>query len=76
MSGCHSANTGGELFPLVTYSEIASSDLITPGNAKSSQLYQAINGGGGDGAMPPSGTLANDDVLLIYLWIEQGAKNN
>ena len=76
MSGCHNSAGGGELFPLATYSDIASGDMIVPGNAKSSRLYQAINGGGGDASMPPSGSLSNDDILLIYLWIEQGAKNN
>ncbi len=75
MSGCHNS-TGGELFPLMTYNDIASSDLVTPGNAKSSRLYTAINGTGGDNSMPPAGQLGNDDVLMIYLWIEQGAKNN
>jgi len=76
MSGCHSNTSGGELFPLMTYTDIASTDMVTPGNAKASRLYTVINGAGGDNSMPPAGQLANDDVLMIYLWIEQGAKNN
>ena len=76
MSGCHSNTVGGELFPLMTYNDIASSDMVSPGNAKSSRLYTVINGAGGESSMPPVGQLGNDDVLMIYLWIEQGAKNN
>jgi len=74
ISGCHD-NSGGELFPLLTYNDLMLRNLVVPGNAKSSRLYQSISGGG-ESYMPPSGSLNNDDVLLIYLWIEQGAKNN
>jgi hypothetical protein len=78
MSGCHSTATGGygeEAFSLMTYSDLIQKNMIVPGNAKSSRLYTAINGTG-ENSMPPNGALSNDDILLIYLWIEQGAKNN
>jgi hypothetical protein len=77
MSGCHtSVNTGGEdVFPLVTYNDLTTRNMFVAGNPKTSRLYQSINGTGGS-SMPPSGSLGNDDILLIYLWIAQGGKNN
>jgi hypothetical protein len=78
MSGCHSTASGGngeDAFSLMTYNDLVQRDMIVPGNAKSSRLYTAINGTG-ENSMPPNGALSNDDILLIYLWIEQGAKNN
>ena len=75
MKGCDGDTTGGELFPLLTYKDLINYNLVVPGNAKSSRLFQVLLGSG-ERLMPPNGQLANDDILLIYLWIEQGAKNN
>jgi hypothetical protein len=77
MSGCHNGvSSGGEdVFSLMNYSDITRRNMAIPGNAKSSRIYSAITGSG-ENAMPPNGAMSNDDILLIYLWIEQGAKNN
>lgn len=49
-------------------------------NPSSSFLYKTILGEDGVTIMPPlsnnNGSLSNQDVNMIYLWINQGAKNN
>jgi uncharacterized membrane protein len=72
-SGCHSAS-GGK-FPLISYADVR--DNVTPGDARASKLYKSITGKG-EKLMPPSPQpmLTNDEIRLIYLWIEQGANNN
>jgi hypothetical protein len=74
ISGCHDGKNG-DLFPLLTYSDVTEGGLVVPGNAKASDLYMALTTVG-ENAMPPSGQMDNDNILMIYLWIEQGAKNN
>ncbi len=75
-SGCHAA-TGGE-FPLVTYDDVMSNGDIEPGNAHKSKLYEVVSGKEGDEPMPPPPrpALSTEQLQFIYLWIEQGAKNN
>ena len=82
MSGCHSddhgSGSGGhELFPLSTYSEVMDHGEIKSGNARSSKLYRVVTNREG-GIMPPSPRpiLTEDQMKQIYLWIEQGAKDN
>ena len=65
----------GEQFPLVSYDDIRST--VTPGDARGSKLYKSITGKGASLMPPGSRTLlTNDAIRLIYIWIEQGAKNN
>jgi hypothetical protein len=73
-SGCHdNANSGiGERLPLMTYNDI--SREVTPGDARGSRLYQAITSA--TQKMPPAGYMNESSIQAIYLWIEQGAKNN
>lgn len=73
-SDCHSS--GGEEFPLTNYDEIRSK--VTPGDARSSDLYRAVTHRPGSDPMPPSGypDLSDRDLKLLFIWIEQGAKNN
>lgn len=73
MSGCHAAN-GGE-FPLTTYEAVM--QHVTAGDARNSKLYQSITGRGAD-RMPPDGhdPLLDEEITTIYVWIQQGAKNN
>ncbi|MBK9414118.1 MAG: hypothetical protein IPN61_12005 [Bacteroidetes bacterium] len=75
-SNCHS-NNGGE-FPLVTYEEVMSGGEIKAGDAHGSNLYQTISNHGFVDAMPPDPLppLSTDQIKLVYIWIEQGAKNN
>ena len=73
-SGCHSSSGQSE-FPLVTYQDVMK--IVEHGNAKKSRLYESIKGISSK-LMPPSSIppLNNDQIKYIYLWIEQGAKNN
>ena len=73
--GCHGTNKGGEeeRLELLTYANVAR--LVSPGNARQSRLYRAITGNGA-GTMPPAGYMSEANIQTIYLWIEQGAKNN
>ncbi len=73
-SGCHSAGSD-QPNPLVTYDDVMRS--VNQGDARNSQLYQRIVGKSGN-LMPPSPKriLNENEIKLIYVWIEQGAKNN
>jgi hypothetical protein len=68
---CH----GGSEVGLTTYNEVM--DWVEPGKPRNSELYRLITGRAAE-KMPPSGypEVSNADLRLIYLWIEQGAKNN
>lgn len=79
-SGCHTGNVAGQdrsVFALITYDDIIKGG-ISPGNAHGSKIYQTISNRLFAKVMPPKPlpVLADDQVKLIYLWIEQGAKNN
>lgn len=73
MNGCHNQQGDDEAFPLITYDDVAS--RVKPGNARNSELYRSV-ANRTDRLMPPNGPLSDADILTIYLWIEQGAKNN
>jgi len=51
---------------------------IKAGDAHGSNLYQTISNHGFVDAMPPDPLppLSTDQIKLVYIWIEQGAKNN
>jgi hypothetical protein len=70
-SGCH-GESAYERFPLTTYDEIIRDGQVIPGQAHGSNLYDVIL----NGTMPQDGKLSNETIQLIYVWIEQGAKNN
>jgi hypothetical protein len=73
-SGCH-GNVDTEEFPLVTYDEIRFK--VEPGNGRKSELYRAMTGRGIEFMPPrPSSPLTEDQIRAIFIWIEQGAKNN
>ena len=71
MSGCHD---GGEEFSLSSYSNIM--DLVEPGNAAKSKLYQVITQVNGENFMPPNRPLSKELRTQILIWIEQGATNS
>ncbi len=73
-SGCHPSSSDHEKFSLVTYDDVLK--IVEPGNARNSKLYETITGHGT--LMPPSSqsSLTDQQIKYIYLWIEQGAKNN
>lgn len=80
MSGCHSSSGGGEdeVFPLTTYDEVINEGGVNAGDAHGSKFYQVISNHTLENVMPPSPNppLLDDQIKLIYLWIEQGAQNN
>ena len=73
MSGCHNGNGHEDEFSLETYDEVVKH--IKPGNSHSSELYLAVANRSAN-PMPPAGPLPTASIQKIYLWIEQGAKNN
>jgi hypothetical protein len=73
-SGCH-ANDAQSEFSLVGYDDLISNGDVKPGNAKDSEIYQVLFETGDD-KMPPNGDLTDRQKKLIFIWIEQGAKNN
>lgn len=73
-SGCH-GNVDTEEFPLVTYDDIRFK--VEPGNGRKSELYRAMTGRGVEFMPPgPSAPLTEDQIRSVFMWIEQGAKNN
>ncbi len=79
MSGCHDVETHEEGIILSTYADIMNSndDLVNPGNANNSKLYEQLFEDGEDRMPPPpSSPLTSAEKELIYTWIEQGALDN
>ncbi|MFM2156385.1 MAG: hypothetical protein RL516_1134 [Bacteroidota bacterium] len=74
--GCHGGG-GHHEGALDTYEGVMSFGEIKAGDAHSSKLYRLITGRSGP-KMPPSGynKVASSDIKTIFIWIEQGAKNN
>lgn len=50
-------------------------EYVVPGNPEESVLYKVLIGDGVP-LMPPEGKLPDEMIQIIYLWIQQGAKNN
>ena len=76
-SGCHSDNHD-DAFSLTTYDDVISRGHIRAGNASGSNLFNVISNHSFGNKMPPPPLpmLSNDQIKIIYIWIEQGAKNN
>lgn len=74
MAGCH--GSGGEHsggFNPSTYQGIM--EIVSPGSAAKSKLYQVITQVNGENMMPPKQPLTKEQRTLILVWIQQGAKN-
>ncbi|MEO8087610.1 MAG: hypothetical protein ABI763_12360 [Bacteroidota bacterium] len=73
MSGCHDGNAQSSF---IGYENTISNGGIKPFNAHGSKLYRSITGR--STIMPPSSkqSLTSKQLQQIYVWIEQGAKNN
>ena len=69
-ASCHGTSGG---LSLETYEGVM--NVVVAGNPEESLLWKRLNGQAGP-IMPPSGKLSDDLLQLIYLWIQQGAKNN
>ena len=86
-AGCHAANqpaaglslAAGEARTslLRASTQNPDVDLVTPGNPTNSYLVTKLTGNGASGVqMPPAGTLSDDEIETIRLWISYGAPND
>ncbi len=73
ITGCHSSAGGESGFVATNYSSIV--EIVTPGNARKSKLYEVITTLYGENIMPPDRPLSKSQRMLIEVWIEQGALN-
>ena len=70
---CHLGNSSGGL-NLSSYANLMSNNVIVPGNHQESELYDRITRPeSAQGDMPPSGSLSQEQIDLIALWIDEGA---
>jgi len=79
ISGCHDAETHEEGIILSTYADVMNDhdDLIDPGDAGNSELYEQLFESGDDRMPPePNDPLTAAEKDLIATWIEQGALDN
>lgn len=74
MNACHGSDSKSE-FPLLTYNDVMTHGEVKAGDARDSKIYEAIIETGDD-KMPPTGSLTDLQIKKIYIWIEQGAKDN
>jgi hypothetical protein len=74
MNGCHGTDASSE-FPLVTYQNVMDEGDVKEGDANGSKLYEVLLRTGEE-RMPPSGPLTDIQIKKIFIWIEQGAKDN
>ncbi|MDA0729086.1 MAG: hypothetical protein O3B70_06570 [Bacteroidetes bacterium] len=81
-AGCHDVATAEDGVILVSYESVMGSkggDLVSAGNPQNSELYEVLVEDNPNKLMPPpdeGGPLSQDQIDLIYGWIEQGALNN
>ncbi len=83
-SNCHGDSKGhneGEAGSLIGYENVIGYGEVKAGDAWKSKLYKVCKGSGFEGLankMPPSGSpgLSNEELKMIFVWIQQGAKNN
>ncbi len=73
---CHnSGSTEPDLTPDNAYADLtANNAYVVPGKPEDSKLYHRITGQGS--LMPPGGSLPQNDINIIYVWIKEGALNN
>ena len=71
---CHLGNSSGGV-NLADYQNTINSDILTPGDASSSSLYDRITRDNSEaGDMPPGNAeLSSEEISLIELWINEGA---
>jgi len=70
---CHLGNSSGGL-NLSNYDNLMSSDVVIPGDSASSELYDRITREeSASGDMPPTGSLSDEEINIIAMWIDEGA---
>jgi len=72
IAGCHDGGRGGRR-KLVSYAEVM--EYVSAGKPFDSKLYNSITNLTFN-RMPPRGTMADEQIKVIYIWILQGAKEN
>lgn len=72
VAGCHDQQTRSGSYELVDYKSIMKG--VIPFKPEKSILYKSITGKGAS-FMPPGQELTENEILLINVWIGQGAKN-
>ncbi len=77
-TGCHDASTAKDGVILDNYANVMRTGEVIPGNAWSSELYEAITETDPEDIMPPAPKphLLPEQVTLIAKWINEGALNN
>lgn len=81
-SGCHDAATAEEGIVLISYASMMNSEesnLVVAGQPQNSELYEVLVEDNPDKLMPPpgdGGPLSQEQIDLIWTWLEQGAVNN
>lgn len=78
ISGCHDAATAKDGVILNNYANIMNTGDVKPGNPTGSEIYENIVETDLDKRMPPppSDALSQEQITLIFKWIQQGALNN
>ncbi len=78
--GCHDPATASDGVVLSNYNSIINTADVRPGNPGGSDLYEVITDSDPDDRMPPPGSgvspLTPDQIMDIFIWINQGALNN
>ncbi|MBK5286521.1 MAG: hypothetical protein JJE25_14070 [Bacteroidia bacterium] len=77
-SGCHDLITHKEGIILNNYSNIMTTGEIRPFDVSHGDIYEVITESDPDKIMPspPNAQLTQDQINMIYTWINQGALNN
>jgi uncharacterized membrane protein len=77
MSGCHDDATHKEGVVLTSYSNVMTTGGVRSGNAGNSDLYKVLVKTDPGDRMPqsPRIPLTNQQIQIIYTWIQQGAQN-
>ena len=73
-TGCHAYGNSSGGLNLTSYDALMSNNVVVPGDASSSSLYERIirpESQAGD--MPPAGSLSQSNIDLIAQWINEGA---
>jgi len=75
-SGCHDA-TATEDIRLDSYAAVMASGIVTPYDPDESEMYEVIIETDSSDRMPPPPALylPQEQIQLVYKWIEQGAQN-
>ena len=77
MSGCHDDATHKEGVVLTSYQKVMATTQVRPGNPGNSKLYKVIVDPDPGDRMPepPQNPLTQQQIQVIYAWIQQGAQN-